>query len=186
MLNKFKNLNNKFNQKNLNCLYSLKRKKSSFEMFDVKKNKKFLNKDLNNDIFYRNNKYRSYNKLKMDPLKDSYYVLYIRSSLRGFHINVSDNNGRVLKMFSAGKLGYKKAQRYNQVSLLALGEEVLSFFKTLGPKFKVNIVLKGFSSKRNRIVKFFIRSFLKRSIISIIDLSDLPYNGCRPKKLRRK
>jgi ribosomal protein S11 len=89
-------------------------------------------------------------------------------------------------MFSAGKLGYKKAQRYNQVSLLALVQEVLGYFQEIQSPFNVSIVLKGFSSKRNRFVRFFINSFLKKQIISITDLTDLPYNGCRPKKLRRK
>jgi small subunit ribosomal protein S11 len=113
-------------------------------------------------------------------------ILYIKSTLRGFHINISDSSGKVLKMFSAGKLGYKKAQRYNQVSLLALVQEVLGYFQEIQSPFNVSIVLKGFSSKRNRFVRFFINSFLKKQIISITDLTDLPYNGCRPKKLRRK
>jgi ribosomal protein S11 len=89
-------------------------------------------------------------------------------------------------MFSAGKLGYKKAQRYNQVSLLALVQEVLGYFQEIQSPFNVSIVLKGFSSKRNRFVRFFINFFLKKQIISITDLTDLSYNGCRPKKLRRK
>mgnify|MGYP005994568877 CR=1 FL=1 len=124
---------------------------------------------------------------KINIFADQLYILYIKSTLRGFHINVSDSSGKVLKMFSAGQLGYKKAQRYNQVSLIALVQEVLSFFKSIRhSKFKVNIVLKGFSSKRNRFIKFFINSFLKKRISTITDLTDLPYNGCRPKKLRRK
>ena len=90
-------------------------------------------------------------------------------------------------MFSTGLLGYKKAQRYNQISLVSLSEEVLKFFKSNNNnKYRVNIVLKGFNSKRKRLVNLFFRSFLNRSIVSIIDLTDLPYNGCRPKKLRRK
>lgn len=125
-------------------------------------------------------------KKKMAKKPKTALILYIKSTLRGFHINISDSSGKVLKMFSAGKLGYKKAQRYNQVSLLALVQEVLGYFQEIQSPFNVSIVLKGFSSKRNRFVRFFINSFLKKQIISITDLTDLPYNGCRPKKLRRK
>lgn len=185
MFNKFKYLKYNLNQNNTiytsnnNNYFEFGIKKKSF----LNQKSKLLKKSINNDIFYRNKKY---NKLKINLFSTPLYILYIRSTLRGFHINVSDSNGRVLKMFSAGQLGYKKSQRYNQVSLVALGQEVLSFFKPLNTNFKVNIILKGFSSKRGKLIKFFTRSFLKRSIVSIIDLSDLPYNGCRPKKLRRK
>lgn len=125
-------------------------------------------------------------KKKVAKKPKTVLILYIKSTLRGFHINISDSSGKVLKMFSAGKLGYKKAQRYNQVSLLALVQEVLGYFQEIQSPFNVSIVLKGFSSKRNRFVRLFINSFLKKQIISITDLTDLPYNGCRPKKLRRK
>lgn len=157
-------------------------------MFNFYKNKNSL-KNKNNIKFVDNKE----SKIFFDPLlnKDKFYVknlyiLYIRSSLRGFHINISTVNGRVIKMFSTGKLGYKKAQRYNQIGLSSLVEDVLKFFRELDHKYRVNIVLKGYSPKRKRLVRLFFSSFLKKSILSIIDLTDLPYNGCRPKKLRRK
>jgi len=115
------------------------------------------------------------------------YILYIRGSLRGIHMNVSNNHGKVIKMFSAGKLGFKKAQRHNQVSLQVLTEEVIKFLIEISPKLtKLNIVLKGFSVKRKKVIKFILKSSIKPFVASIIDLSDVPYNGCRPKKLRRK
>jgi ribosomal protein S11 len=188
--------------------------------------------------------------------KDITFILYIRSSLRGFHVNISNKRGKVLKMFSLGQLGFKKASRYNAFSLRALFKKILGSLKKLKKfsylrripifqsklspytkisrslyckkvgaaginsslkevfrvtkksslqwnrrnsriigfklikkvkKVKINIFLKGFGSKRNRLVRFFIRAHrIKKYIASIVDLSDLPYNGCRPKKLRRK
>jgi len=118
---------------------------------------------------------------------DSNFVIVIRSSLRGFHISISTGYGRVLKVFSSGLLGYKKAQRYNQESLISLSREVLEFFRPLSKQsYSVSIVLKGFNSRRKRLIKIFMNSFLKKRFISLIDISDLPYNGCRPKKIRRK
>lgn len=114
------------------------------------------------------------------------YILYIKSSLRGLHVNVSDKHGRVLKVFTLGKLGYKKAQRYTSVSLKSLSDEIINFFIENKNNFRVNIVLKGFGGKRNKFVSLLSRSFLKKYIISITDLSSLPFNGCRPKKLRRR
>jgi ribosomal protein S11 len=186
--------------------------------------------------------------------KDITFILYIRSSLRGFHVNISNKRGKVLQMFSLGQLGFKKASRYNAFSLRALFQKILGSLKKLKnfsyvqripvfqsklfpyikvirflyikkakssetnillkevfrvtkkssfrwnsrrvlrfkfikkfKKVKISIFLKGFGPKRNRLVRFFIRSRrIRKYIASIVDLSDLPHNGCRPKKLRRK
>jgi small subunit ribosomal protein S11 len=125
--------------------------------------------------------------LVISKSQNNLYNIYIKCSFRSFHINVSDSTGKVLKLLSSGQLGFEKAQRHNQISLQTLSNEIISFFSKKNKKsLKVNILLKGFSPKRNKLIRFFIRSKIKKSIISIIDLSDLPYNGCRPKKLRRK
>ena len=87
-------------------------------------------------------------------------ALYIICSLRGVHINVSDYNGKVLKMFSTGKLGYKKAERYNSVSLNKLAREVLVFLQSKNiAKHKLYIYLKGFGFKRNKLVNFLFVEF---------------------------
>jgi small subunit ribosomal protein S11 len=171
-------------------MFSLNKKK---DFLITKQKTSVLRKEVKKSIkVYAGDKNKSQNNFidvtpKINIFAEELYILYIRSTLRGFHINISNSDGKVLKMFSAGKLGYKKSQRYNQVSLLALVQEVLIFFKEINSNtFKISIILKGFSSKRNRFVKLFINSFLKKRIIAITDLTDLPYNGCRPKKLRRK
>lgn len=172
-------------------------------MFNFYKDRDLLRKQ-NDKQFYKSNDLDSnaslLNKKKIDSTEvlegfnlslvnkvDSNFIIVIKSSLRGFHISISTDYGQVLKVYSAGLLGYKKAQRYNQESLNSLAREVLDFFQPLKKKdYTVSIVLKGFNSKRKRLVKLFVNSFLKKRFISLIDMTDLPYNGCRPKKLRRK
>ena len=125
-------------------------------------------------------------KMSTDPIyyyKTPVLIVYIVSSIRSIHINISDENG-VLQTFSTGKLGYKKKDRYLLTSIYDLVQKVilvLRKFKRI--KKKSFIVLKGFGFKRNRVAKIFIK-YLKPD--GVIDLSGLPYNGCRPKKLRRK
>ena len=69
----------------------------------------------------------------------------------------------------------------------SLSDEILSYLISLDPTLKnLTIYFKGFNPKRNSIVNFLLKSSIKSKISSIVDLSDLPYNGCRPKKLRRK
>jgi len=142
-------------------------------------------------------RYKHKNKIKTSEVSEDNgfllnnkgsYILYIKSSLRGMHINVSNNHGAVIKNFNAGKLGFKKALRYKQASLRALSQEIISVLESLDPKLVyLNIVLKGFGLKRTKFIKLLIKeSKIRPSIVSIIDLSEVPYNGCRPKKLRRK
>ena len=85
------------------------------------------------------------------------FILYIICSLRGVHINVSDYNGKVLKMFSTGKLGYKKAERYNSVSLNKLAREVLVFLQSKNIKLIITIENKN-PYKTNMLGVFNIES----------------------------
>jgi ribosomal protein S11 len=116
------------------------------------------------------------------------YFLYIKSSLkRGLHINISNHRGKVLKIFTLGQFGYEKSQRYKQISFESLLEGILDFLENVNPELtKLCIFLKGFHFRRKKIIQFLLKSSIRLSIISITDLSDIPYNGCRPKKLRRK
>lgn len=171
--------------------FSLKNKKYYYLRLGIKSSINFSTQ-VNKILFYKNKK--SMHGLSNISMKNNIntdnnvlYIIYVKSSLRGLHINISDNYGRVIKMYTLGQLGYKKAQRYTSITLKSLGDEVILFFKELNnTKFRVNLVLKGFGLKRNKFVNLITRSFLKKNIISIIDLSSLPYNGCRPKKLRRR
>ena len=132
--------------------------------------------------------------LKKKPKKIKiFYILYIKSSLRGFHINISSSYGKVLKVFTLGKLGFKKAQRYNRFSLILLVNKIFGELKILKKSaknndfdFKLHIFLKNFNSKREQLVRRFFRKFLKKRIASVVDLGDFPYNGCRPKSAKRK
>ena len=132
-------------------------------------------------------------KAKTLIIKNRIFMLYIKSSLRGFHIHISTITGTVLKVFTLGKLGFKKALRYNRFSLVALVKEIFKEFEILRTiarkrkqKIKLHIILKNFNFKRQRLVRRFFKKFLRKAILSVVDLSDFPYNGCRPKQAKRK
>jgi hypothetical protein len=79
------------------------------------------------------------------------------------------------------------------INLKLISKEILSFFEELDTNnlksdLCICLILNGFNSKRTRFVKSIINSSvkLKKAIISIIDITGLPHNGCRPKKIRRK
>ena len=150
------------------------------------KNKDYLNK---NNIEVKNG--AVYNIVQKNRLKKKIIHIYVTTSIRGFYINILNSKGEVLKHLTAGKVGYKKALRYNLVSLQTLINEVFIFLKNLNLGYRklcIFIILKGFNTRRNKFVRTLVKALspFKRSIISITDITGLPYNGCRPKKLRRK
>lgn len=127
-----------------------------------------------------------------------FFIVYIVSSIRGIHINISDYNGKVLSTFSTGRLGLKKKDRYQFTSVYKMVQEVLIDLKNLKTDLlndfnqkgnqspiqcKYVIFLKGFGFKRNRVARILVT---RLKPICVTDLSGLPHNGCRPKKLRRK
>jgi len=151
----------------------------------------------NRTISYKNK--LSLNKLKKEKFRKRMLDLYIKNkeeplilyivskSFRSLHVNISTKEGRVLKSFTAGSVGYKKATRHRQSGLVELSRSVKAFLlKEKIKKRKCYVFLRGFGSKGSKFFKMILSSSLKKHIISIIDLSGLPFNGCRPKKLRRK
>lgn len=146
-----------------------------------------------------NTKIKSQKKdVRPASLKSVFFIIYVVSSIRGIHINISDYNGKVLSTFSTGRLGLKKKDRYQFNSVYKMVQEVLIYLKNLKTgllndfnqkgtqssiQFKYFIFLKGFGFKRNRVARILIT---RLKPVCVTDLSGLPHNGCRPKKLRRK
>ena len=169
------------------------------EIADLINKKHFLESSLKSN-FLLNNKRRIKLKFPVSYLKKKpkrikiFYILYIKSSLRGFHINISDKFGKVLKVFTLGKVGFKKAQRYNRFSLILLANKVLGALKILkdcatknNRKLRLLIFLKNYNSKRQQFIRLFYKKlFVKKLVTSVVDLGDFPYNGCRPKCAKRK
>ena len=169
------------------------------EIADLINKKHFLESSLKSNFLLKNKRRIklkspvSYLKKKPKRIK-IFYILYIKSSLRGFHINISDKFGKVLKVFTLGKVGFKKAQRYNRFSLILLANKVLGALKILkdcatknNRKLRLLIFLKNYNSKRQQFIRLFYKKlFVKKLVTSVVDLGDFPYNGCRPKCAKRK
>lgn len=137
-------------------------------------------------------------KVRIASSSSIFFIVYIVSSIRGIHINISDYNGKVLSTFSTGRLGLKKKDRYQFNSVYKMVQEVLIYLKNLKTDLlndfnqkgnqssiqcKYVIFLKGFGFKRNRVARILVT---RLKPVCVTDLSGLPHNGCRPKKLRRK
>jgi len=108
--------------------------------------------------------------------------VYIRASYNNTIVTVTDNSGNVLAWASAGSLGFsgpKKATPFASQKVIAAIAEKIS--KT-GP-FNVDVLVSGISAGRDAAIRSLANHGF--NILSIKDITSIPHNGPRPKKVRR-
>ena len=122
-----------------------------------------------------------------------YPEVIIRSNYGNSIITILDPFGRVVRSFSCGHLGFKKAKRSSYYASLQLGFFVGNFIKKtffIGkrpPRSKFILRVRGFGFGRKAALKG-LRSRLRRRkcFFSLIFDSGVPHNGCRVRKKKRK
>ena len=108
--------------------------------------------------------------------------VYIKVSFNNTLITVTDQNGNVVAWASAGSLGFagpKKATPFAAQKVVATIAEKIA--KT-GP-FNVDVFVSGVSVGRDASIRSLINHGF--NINSIKDVTPVPHNGPKPKKVRR-
>ena len=108
--------------------------------------------------------------------------IYIQASYNNTTITVTDEGGNVLAWSSAGSLGFNGPKKATPYAASKTAEVILEKIKKTG-FLEVEVFVKGIGSGRESA----IRSFASRglNIVSIKDITPIPHNGPRPKKIRR-
>lgn len=114
--------------------------------------------------------------------KVSHAKIYINASYNNTIVSVTDEKGNIIAWATAGSLGFsgpKKATPFAASKIMTVISEKL---KAAGAT-DLNITVKGVGSGRDSAV----RSLLNQgfNIVSIKDVTPVPHNGPRPRKLRR-
>lgn len=110
-------------------------------------------------------------------------IIYLKASQNNTIVTLADLKGKVQDVKSCGCLGFngkkKRSTKYAiESTLLAVAQKA----KERGWK-KVAVYLNGFAKGRFYVLNCFKKSQLRLSVIR--DITPIPHNGCRPKKLRR-
>ena len=108
--------------------------------------------------------------------------IYINVSFNNTMITVTDQKGNVVTWASAGSLGFagpKKATPFAAQKVVATIAEKIA--KT-GP-FNVDVIVSGVSVGRDSAIRSLINHGF--NISSIKDVTPIPHNGPKPKKVRR-
>lgn len=108
--------------------------------------------------------------------------IYIQASYNNTIITVTDENGSALASSSAGSLGFKGPKKATPYAASKVVEAVFEKIKKAGLS-EINVFIKGIGSGRESAVRSLISHGL--NIASIKDITPIPHNGPRPKKVRR-
>lgn len=107
---------------------------------------------------------------------------YIQVSYNNTFITVADENGDVLAWSSAGSLGFKGPKKATPYAASKVAETVLEKIKKVNFS-EIEIFVAGIGSGRESAIRSLTNCGL--NVVSIKDITPVPHNGPRSKKVRR-
>lgn len=109
-------------------------------------------------------------------------VAHIKATFNNTVITIADSAGNALVWASAGKAGFKGSKKSTPFAATVAGEQVGREAVSMGVK-RVDVRVQGPGSGRESAIQALAAAGL--FIKSILDVTPLPHNGCRPPKKRR-
>ncbi len=108
--------------------------------------------------------------------------VYVSSSYNNTIITLTNSKGQVLSSKSAGAVGFKGAKKATSFAASRVSEAIVAICKKLGME-KIDVYIKGIGAGRESAVRTLVNQGL--NVVSIKDVTPIPHNGVRPKKVRR-
>jgi len=108
--------------------------------------------------------------------------VFVSSSYNNTLVTLTNQRGQVLAWKSAGSVGFKGAKKATSFAASRVAEAIANICKKMGIE-KIEIFVKGIGAGRESAVRTLVAQGL--NISSIKDVTPIPHNGCRPKKVRR-
>jgi small subunit ribosomal protein S11 len=109
-------------------------------------------------------------------------VAHIKATFNNTVITITDTAGNAIVWASAGKAGFKGSKKSTPFAATVAGEQVGREAVSMGVK-RVDVRVQGPGSGRESAIQALAAAGLM--IKSIVDVTPLPHNGCRPPKKRR-
>lgn len=108
--------------------------------------------------------------------------VYIQATYNNTIITVTDEKGGVVAWMSAGSLGFSGPKKATPFAASKVAEAIIEKIQKSGPS-TVNVYVKGVGSGRDSAVRTLASRGL--TIVSIKDVTPIPHNGPKPRKVRR-
>jgi small subunit ribosomal protein S11 len=107
---------------------------------------------------------------------------YIQSSFNNTLVTITDPNGNVLSWSSSGTVGFKGSRKSTPYAAGLAGDSAARKAMEHGVR-QVEVFVKGPGSGREAAIRSLQSAGL--AVTSIVDVTPIAHNGCRPPKKRR-
>ena len=108
--------------------------------------------------------------------------VYVSSSYNNTIVTLTNSRGEVIASKSAGAVGFKGAKKATSFAASRVAESIVNICKKLVVE-KIEVYIKGVGAGRESAVRTLVNQGL--NVVSIKDITPIPHNGVRPKKIRR-
>jgi small subunit ribosomal protein S11 len=121
-------------------------------------------------------------KVKRKSVADIHGKVYIQATFNNVIITVTDSYGNTLCWSSAGRNGFRGSKKNTPYAAQVAAERAGKDAFDMGLR-KVDVIVKGPGSGREAAIRALAQAGLE--VLSIVDRTPIPHNGCRPPKRRR-
>lgn len=119
---------------------------------------------------------------KKKILTETIGKVFIKSTFNNTIITITDTKGNAIAWSSAGSCGFKGTKKGTPFAAQIAAQTAAKRAVDLGLKY-VSVYVKGPGPGREVAIRSLQNVGL--NITAIYDITPIPHNGCRPKKLRR-
>ena len=109
-------------------------------------------------------------------------IAHIHASFNNTIITITDRQGNTLAWATAGGSGFRGSRKSTPFAAQVAAENAGNSVKDMGMK-NVDVCVKGPGPGRESAIRALNSSGF--NITSIVDVTPIPHNGCRPPKRRR-
>ncbi len=121
-------------------------------------------------------------KVKRKIVADVHGKAFIRATFNNVIVTIADSYGNVLTWSSAGRNGFRGSKKNTPYAAQVCSEKAAKEAFEMGLR-KVDVSVRGPGSGREAAIRALSTAGLE--VLSIMDKTPIPHNGCRPPKRRR-
>lgn len=107
---------------------------------------------------------------------------YVHATYNNTIVTITDEKGQTLASSSAGVIGFKGAKKSTPYAAQIIVERMHDQIQAIGLK-EVDVFVRGIGGGRESAVRTLQNIGLNINFIK--DVTPIPHNGCRPRKVRR-
>ena len=125
---------------------------------------------------------KSVSKKRKDIMRVDRGQAHIQCSFNNTIVTITDTQGNAISASSSGKLGLRGSKKSTPYAAQMVMEDAARAAKEHGLK-SVDVFVKGPGQGRESAIRALQNADI--AVTSILDVSPIPHNGCRPPKRRR-